>query len=93
MKELTLRLSKKGLSVRNLLILGGIVISLSACATTNLDAPPSAGSIREMMVEWDHIEKDIGRPNEQYRKQYAKSLRLLNDALAESKRYKMRVER
>lgn len=79
--------------MRNILILGGIVISFCACSTTNLDAPPSAGSIREMMVEWDHIEKDVGKPNEEYRRQYAKSLRLLNDALAESKKYKMRVER
>jgi len=82
------------LSVKKLFLLGGIAVSLCGCATTtNLDAPPTAGSIREMMIEWDHIEKDFGRPNEEFRKQYAKSLRLLNDALAEAKRYKMRVER
>ena len=87
-------MSAKSVSV--ILIAGGFaVLSLVGCASTGDLRKPLAsevGSIYELQQEWDELEKREGAPKDDFRRQYAKSLQTLNNAIAEIEEYKVLVK-
>lgn len=86
------RLNMLGEFVRKSLILGGIAI-LSGCASTSYTYKyPSGSDLQELIMEWDAIERSVGKCQPQYRDQYVKALKELNNAIAESERWHSRAE-
>ena len=78
-------------SVRGILIAGGFaVVSLAGCAYDSGTRSANAseiGSINELQQEWDELEAREGAPKDGFRKQYAKSLQTLNNAISEIEQY------
>lgn len=83
-------------SVSATLIAGGFaVLSLAGCATQadlRKTTTSEIGSIYELQQEWDELEAREGAPKDNFRKQYAKSLQTLNNAIAEIEEYKTLVK-
>ena len=78
-------------SVRGTLIAGGFVVaSLAGCAYDSGSRRANSaeiGSINELQQEWDDLEVREGAPKDDFRKQYAKSLQTLNNAISEIEKY------
>ena len=87
-------MSAKSVSV--ILIAGGFaVLNLSGCATQadlRKTTTSEIGSIYELQQEWDELEVREGAPKDDFRKQYAKSLQTLNNAIAEIEEYKTLIK-
>lgn len=77
-----------------ILVLGGIIIS--GCATTqtlSYTYPiPSDQDIGRLIMEWDKIEKEKGQIDVAFSLQYAKALKALSDAVADSEAWRFRYE-
>jgi len=77
-----------------ILVLGGIIIS--GCATSqtlSYTYPiPSDQDIGRLIMEWDKIEKEKGRIDVEFSMQYAKALKALSDAIADSEAWRFRYE-
>ena len=74
-------------------ILGGIAIILSGCASTTYTYKyPTSSDLQELILEWDAIERTNGKCPQAYRDQYVKALKSLNNAIAESERWRSRAE-
>lgn len=74
-------------------ILGGLAIILSGCASTSYNYKyPSGSDLQELIMEWDAIERSVGKCQPAYRDQYVKALKELNNAIAESERWRSRAE-
>jgi len=87
------KLSMLGDCVKKSWILGGLAIILSGCASTSYTYKyPSESDIQELVMEWDAIERTNGKCPEAYRTQYVKALKELNNAIAESERWRSRAE-
>jgi hypothetical protein len=79
--------------VRLSLIVGGIAV-LSSCASTSYTYKyPTSSDLEELIMEWDSIERTNGKCPEAYRAQYVKALKELNNAIAESERWRSRAEK
>lgn len=75
------------------LILGGIAIVLNGCASTSYTYKyPTDSDLHELIMEWDAIERSVGRCQPEYREQYTKALKELNNAIAEKERWQSRAE-
>lgn len=79
-----------------LVVLAGGLIGISGCASTQTftySYPiPSEQDIGELILEWDNLEKANGQAKPEFTKQYAKALKALSDAIAESERWRARAE-
>lgn len=74
-------------------IVGGLAIILSGCASTSYTYKyPSGSDLQELIMEWDAIERSVGKCQPAYRDQYVKALKSLNNAIAESERWRSRAE-
>jgi hypothetical protein len=79
--------------VKRNLILGGIAIILSGCSTTSYTYKyPTGSDLHELIMEWDAIERSVGKCQPEYREQYTKALKELNNAIAEKERWESRAE-
>lgn len=79
--------------VKASLIAGGIAV-LSGCASTSYTYKyPSSSDLQQLILEWDAIERSAGKCPEAYRAQYVKALKELNNAIAESERWRSRAEK
>jgi hypothetical protein len=75
------------------LIVGGIAV-LSGCTSTSYTYKyPTSSDLHELIMEWDAIERTNGKCPEAYRAQYVKALKELNNAIAESERWRSRAEK
>ena len=73
---------------------GGLIVS--GCATTQTISytypVPSNQDIGRLIMEWDEIEKKQGQAQIEFTNQYAKALKALSDAIAESEVWRARYE-
>ena len=87
------RLSMLADFVKKNWIAGGLAIILSGCASTSYNYKyPSGSDLQELIMEWDAIERSVGKCQPAYRDQYVKALKELNNAIAESERWRSRAE-
>lgn len=87
------RLSMLGGFVKKSWILGGVAIILNGCASTSYTYKyPTSSDLQELILEWDAIERSAGKCPQAYRDQYVKALKSLNNAIAESERWRTRAE-
>lgn len=78
--------------VKASLIAGGIAV-LSGCASTSYTYKyPTGSDLQELIMEWDAIERSVGKCQPAYRDQYVKALKELNNAISESERWRSRAE-
>ena len=75
-------------------IAGGLIVASCATSQTlNYSYPvPSEQDIGRLIMEWDAIEKKKGQAPIELQSQYAKALKALSDAIAESERWRARAE-
>jgi len=82
-----------GSFVKKSWILGGVAIILNGCASTSYNYKyPTGSDLQELILEWDAIERSNGKCPQAYRDQYVKALKSLNNAIAESERWRSRAE-
>jgi hypothetical protein len=87
------KLSMLGDCVKKSWIAGGIAIILNSCASTSYTYKyPASSDLHELIMEWDAIERSVGKCQPEYREQYTKALKELNNSISETERWRSRAE-
>ena len=73
-------------------MLFGIGISGCASPPSYTYAVPSQQDIGQLIMEWNDLERRKNKSDLEFTAQYAKALKALSDAIAESERWRARAE-